>query len=135
MDGHVPLVRLIGSSLLAVIAASALVLAALMFFAAWATGSQLSGWVADVGTVAVLIVAALSLGYAILAAYAAREEWRARPLGRMLGLAVALIAVLAAGTTLVVGNVAESTVLLYLAIGLGVATAIPLLLPEPMTTG
>lgn len=133
MNAHVPLVRLIGSSLLAVTAAAALVLAALMFFAAWATGSRLTGWVADVGTVAVLIIAALALGYAFLAAYAAREEWRARPLGRMLGLAVALIAVLAAGTTLLVGNVAESTVLLYLAMGLGIATAIPMLLPDGMT--
>jgi hypothetical protein len=135
MNAQVPLARLIGSSLLAVIAASAVVLAAMMFFAAWATGSQLGGWVADVGTIAVLVIATLALGYAVLAAYAAREEWRARPLGRMLGLAVAIIAVLAAGTTLLVGNVAESTLLLYLAMGLGVATAIPLLLPEPMATG
>lgn len=134
MNAQVPLVRLIGSSLLAVTAAAALVLAALMLFAAWATGSQVSGWVADIGSVAVLVVAALALAYAALAAYAAREEWRARPLGRMLGLAVALIAVLAAGTTLLVGNVAESTVLLYLAMGLGVATAIPMLLPDGTTT-
>jgi hypothetical protein len=48
----------------------------------------------------------------------------------MLGLAVAIIAVLAAGVTLLVGNASESTLPLYLAIGLGVATAIPMLLPD-----
>jgi hypothetical protein len=130
MDAHVPITRLVGSSLLAVIAAAALVLAALMAFAAWATGSQLTGWVADAGTAAVLIVAVLALAYAALAAYATWQTWRAQPLGRMLGLAVAIIAVLAAGTTLLVGNASESTLLLYLAIGLGVATAIPMLLPD-----
>lgn len=130
MDAHVPIARLVGSSLLAVIAAAALVLAALMALAAWATSSQRSGWVADAGTAAVLIIAALAVAYAALAAYATWQTWRARPLGRMLGLAVAIIAVLAAGTTLLVGSAGESALLLYLAIGLGVVTAIPMLLPD-----
>lgn len=99
--------RLVGSSLLAVIAAAALVLAALMSFAAWATGSQLTGWVADAGTAAVVIIAVLAVAYAALAAYATWQTWRARPLGRMLGLAVAIIAVLAAGTTLLMGTASE----------------------------
>ena len=43
---------------------------------------------------------------------------------------LASIAVLAAGTTLLVGSAGESALLLYLAIGLGVATAIPMLLPD-----
>jgi len=133
MDAHVPLVRLVGSSLLAVIAAAALVLAALMSFAAWATGSSLTGWMADAGTVAVLIIAGLAVAYAALAAYATWETWRARPLGRMLGLAVAIIAILAAVTTLLVGNAGESALLLYLAIGLGVAAAIPMVLPDGPT--
>lgn len=76
METHVPIVRLVGSSLLAVIAAASLVLAVLMFFAAWATGSQLSGWVGGVGAVAVLVIGALAVAYGALAAYAAREEWR-----------------------------------------------------------
>lgn len=130
MDAHVPITRLVGSSLLAVIAAAALVVSALMLFAAWATGSRLTGWVADAGTAAVLVIAGLAVAYAALAAYATWQTWRARPLGRMLGLAVAIIAVLAAGTTLLVGSADESALLLYLAIGLGVATAIPMLLPD-----
>ena len=134
MDAQMPLVRLIGSSLLAVIAATALVFTSLMLFAAWATGSQLNGWAADVGSVAVIVIAGLAFMYAGVAAYAVRQEWRARPVGRMLGLAVALIAVLAAGTTLLVGNAAESTLLLYLAMGLGVATAIVMLLPDRAAT-
>jgi hypothetical protein len=130
MESRIPIVRIVGSSLLAVIAAASLVFAVLMFFAAWVTGSQLSGWVGDVGTVAVLMIGVLAVAYAALAAYASLAEWRARPVGRMLGLAVAVVAVLAAGTGLLVGDVAESAVLLYLAIGLGVATAIPMLLPD-----
>lgn len=123
-------VRLIGSSLLAVIAAASLVLALFMLLAARVTGLQLSGWVADSATGAVLVVAVLALVYAGVAGYAARAEWLARPLGRMLGLAVAVIAILAAGTTLLIGSAGDSTPLLYVAIGLGMATAIALLLPD-----
>jgi len=133
METHVPIVRLVGSSLLAVIAAASLVLAVLMFFAAWATGSQLSSWVGGVGAVAVLVIGALAVAYGALAAYAAREEWRARPVGRMLGLAVAIVAVLAAGTALLVGDVAESTFLLYIAMGLGIATGVSMVLPDQAT--
>ena len=48
----------------------------------------------------------------------------------MLGLAVAIMAVLAAGSTLLIGTAGETALLLDLAIGLGVATAIPMLLPD-----
>jgi amino acid transporter len=130
MNAQMPIVRLVGSSLLAVLAAAALVLAVLMFFAAWATGSELTGWVANIGTVAVLVFAILFLVYAGVAAYAVREEWRARPLGRMLGLAVAVIAMLAAAVTLVMGNATEATELLYMAIALGAVTAVAMLLPD-----
>jgi len=62
-----------------------------MSFAAWTTASQLSGWLADAGTAALLLMALLAAAYAALAAYATWQTWRARPLGRMLGLAVAVI--------------------------------------------
>lgn len=124
------IVRLIGTSLLAVIASASLVLALFMLLAARVTGLQLGGWVADSATGAVLIVAVLALVYAGVAGYAARAEWMARPLGRMLGLAVAVIAILAAGTTLLVGSATDSAPLLFLAIGLGVATAVAMLLPD-----
>lgn len=133
METRVPLVRLIGSSLLALLAAASLVVAVLMFYAAWATGSQVAGFAGDVGTVAILVIAVLALAYAALAAYASLEEWRARPIGRMLGLVVAAVAVLAAATALLVGEVAESAILLYILMGLGIATAIPMIVPEEGT--
>jgi hypothetical protein len=42
-----------------------------------------------------------------------------------------MVAVLAAGIALLVGEVAGSEIVLYIAMGPGVATAIPLVLPEP----
>jgi len=51
----------------------------------------------------------------------------------MLGLAVAIVAVLAAGTALLVGDVAESTFLLYIAMGLGIATGVSMVVPDQAT--
>jgi hypothetical protein len=130
MERNVSMARVIATSLLGVIAVTGLVLGVLLLFAAWVTNSTLSGWVGDTSTVAVVIIAILSLAYALLAGIAARSEWLGRRAGRPLGLIVALVAVLAAVSTLLVGNVDESASLLYLAAGLGVLTAIPLLVTE-----
>ena len=130
MEGRIPTVRLIGSALLAVLAVAALVVAVFLFFAAWATGTELTGWVADVGTVAVVITASLILAFGIGAAYAAWATWIDRPIGRMIGLAVALVTMLASGATLLVGEVAQSEALLYIALGLGAVTAVAMIVPE-----
>lgn len=131
MERQIPLARLVGSALLGVLAASSFVFAVLLLFAAWATGSALTGWVGVVGTGAVLTIALLAFLYAAAAAYAARQEWLARPIGRVIGLVVAIVAVLAAAITLMVGHVTDAEIVLYLAAGLGIATVIPLLVPEP----
>jgi hypothetical protein len=122
--------RLVASSLLVVLAAASVVLAAVAPLGAWATGSRPSAGIGMVGTVSVLIACVLALAYAALTAYAALQEWRARPVGRMLGLAAALVAALAALTALLTGEFAESAVLLLMAIGLGSVTALVLLLPR-----
>jgi hypothetical protein len=136
MNAQLSMGRLLGSSLLGVLAAAALTVAGLMVVGAWSVGSRHAGWAMDAGSSAMLIIAVLALAYAVVAGYAAREVWRARPAGRVLGLTVALVAILAAGATLLVGNATtQTTLLLYLAIGLGLATAIPLLIPDQATRG
>jgi hypothetical protein len=129
VDGRSSVVRLIGSSLLAVLATAALVIAVFLYFAAWVTGTEMTGWVADVGTVAVVITASLALVYGLVAAYGAWATWRDRSIGRMIGLAASIVAILASGTTLLVGEVAGREPLLYVAMGLGAVTAVTMIVP------
>ena len=130
MEGRISIVRLIGSSLLAVLAVAGFIVAVFLYFAAWATGKEITGWVADIGTVAVVITASLTLAFGIGAAYAVWAMWLGRPIGRMVGLAVAIVTVLASGAVLLVGEVAESETLLYIAMGLGAVTAVAMIVPE-----
>ena len=130
MNRAIPMTRHVASSLLVVLAAASVVLAAMALLGAWATGSRLSAGIGEVGMVSVLITCVLALAYAALTGYAALQEWRARPVGRMLGLAAALVATLAALAALLTGEFWESAVLLLMAIGLGSVTALVLLLPR-----
>ncbi len=84
MNRAIPMTRLVASSLLVVLAAASVVLAAMALLGAWATGSRLSAGIGEVGTVSVLITCVLALVCAALTGYAALQEWRARPVGRML---------------------------------------------------
>ena len=130
MQPRMSTTRLVASSLLGVLAAASAVLASLMLVAAWALGSQLSGAARDLGTVSLVTVALLLLAHGAVAGFAMLQEWRGRPIGRLLGLVVAIVAVLGATSALVAGRVDESATLLYVAIGLGLLTAVSLLLPE-----
>ncbi|HET8776209.1 MAG TPA: hypothetical protein VFN76_00980 [Candidatus Limnocylindria bacterium] len=122
------LASIVASSLLGVIAVAALVTGVFFYFGAW-VAQQTPGTasIVDVGTTAALISGTLTIGYAAFAAFAARDEWLARPRAFVYGLIVALVAVLAAVVALVAGRANESEALLYIAAGLGSATAMALL--------
>jgi hypothetical protein len=120
---------LIASSLLGVLSVAGLVTGAFMLFGAWVIRLESTGHGHEIGTGAAILVGGLLIGFAGLAAIAAREEWRGAPHGRVLGLIVGLVAALAAATALLVGHVGESRPLLYVAIAIA-ATAIVALLAE-----
>ena len=130
---------LIGTSLLGVIAVCAVVVGIFLLFGAWTIwrGVETNG-LADVGLAGALTLGLLSIAFGAIAVAAAYEEWLGRALGRMMGLIVAVVVLLTAVVTLLVGNIdAAVEPLLYLLGGLGVVTAIPLLIPEqqpPATT-
>jgi hypothetical protein len=131
------LASLVATSLLGVIAVAALVSGVLFFLGAWTIQRTEAGSPFEVGTVAALVVGGVTVAYAALAAFAAREEWLGRPLGAVLGLVVALAAILAAAVALLAGRSDGYEALLYIAAGLGAATAVAVLVatrPEAWTT-
>jgi hypothetical protein len=119
-----PVSTLVASSFLGVIAVASIVVGALMFFGAWATQVELVGPVSDIGTAGAVLIGALSTAFGVFAAVAARDEWEARPRGRVLGLITGLVTVLAAASTLIVGSVAEVRPLLFTAVALGVSAIV-----------
>jgi hypothetical protein len=125
-----PLPVVAATALLGVIAFAALLTGAYMLLAAWTVGSQLGGWVGDVGTAATLIIAAATFLYGGLATAAARDLWLGRPRGQVLGMIVGILAVLASLVVLLVGRTTgEVVVLLAIAAALGVATVIATAIP------
>jgi hypothetical protein len=119
-DHRIP--TLVASALIGLIAAASLVTGALMFFGAWATSTQTIGPVSDIGTAAALLIGGLTVVFGAFAAYAARETWRGRPHGTILGLIAGAVTVLAAVAALLEATVTQGELLLYIAVGLGIAT-------------
>jgi uncharacterized membrane protein len=119
---------IVASSLLGVIAVAALVTGVFFYFGAWVT-QQAPGTdtVSNVGTTAALILGTLTVGFSGFAAFAARDEWLARPRGVAYGLVVAIVAILASVVALLEGRPQESEALLYIAAGLGAGAAVAVL--------
>jgi hypothetical protein len=116
----------VAAALLGVIAVAAYVTGVLFMFAAWAANEVVIGSFNDIGSVATVVIGLLILVYGGLATYAARKEWTERPVGRVMGLIVALVLVLTSVIVLTVGEPADGTPLLAIAAGLGVLTLVPL---------
>lgn len=125
----------VASSLLGVIAVAALVTGVFVIFGAWTT-QQVGGAASyvNVGVTAAIVIGVLTIGYAGFAAFAARDEWLARPRGVVYGLVVAVVAILAAVIALLEGRAHESEALLYIAAGLGVGTTAALLVSAWLDT-
>jgi hypothetical protein len=119
---------LVTSALLGVTAVSALVTGAFMLFAAWATRSLLAGPVAELGTGAAALIGVLAIAFGGLAAFGARDTWRRRPHALALGLLIGIVTILASAATLLVATVTDAQPLLYVAMGLGAATVVAVLL-------
>jgi hypothetical protein len=66
----------------------------------------------------------LLLGFGVVAAITACDEWLARAHAPVLGLIVGIVAILAATTTLLTATVGDLVALLAIAISLGVATIV-----------
>jgi hypothetical protein len=81
-----------------------------------------------VGASAALVIGVLILAYAAFAAYAARDEYLARPRAIVFGIIVAAVAVLASLVALLEGRSNEAENLLYIAGGLGIVTLVVVLL-------
>ncbi|HEX6128993.1 MAG TPA: hypothetical protein VF071_08240 [Candidatus Limnocylindria bacterium] len=129
MRNEVPIPRLLASALLGILAVIAVVFAVLMFFAAWTIGSDGRGF-GDAGVAWILTLAVLVVAYGLMAAWAARDEWLGWARGRLLGLIVAGVAVLAAVLALVTADLRGQEALLYILAGLGLLTIVPLIIPE-----
>ncbi len=114
------------TALLGVIAVAAYVTGVLFLFAAWAANEVVIGKFNDIGSVATMVIGLLILVYGGLATYAARKEWTGRPVGRVMGLIVALVLVLTSVMVLTVGEPGDGTPLLAIAAGLGVLALVPL---------
>jgi hypothetical protein len=130
MEGHRSQVSFLASALLLVTAAAALVAGAFLLFAAWVIWRDTVPVHDQVGTVSTVLIAILTLGISGVAVVAAHDEWVGRPRGRMLGLAVAAVVLLGSVSAILVGRLGETEPLLWIACGLAIATAIPLLVPD-----
>jgi hypothetical protein len=135
MDGYRSQASLVAASLLVVVAMSAFVAGVFILFGAWVVArGGVGGALDDVGAVGAGLVAILAIAFGVLATAAAHEEWLGRPRGRMLGLVVAVVALLAAVVPLLVTRVNGNEPLFYLLGGLAVVTAVSLFVPDPRTT-
>ena len=121
---------LISASLLGTLAVAGVVSGALFVFAAAVVGDDAFAFAPSVTGWGPLLIGLLLLGYAALAASAARLLWIGRPAGRLLGVVVGIVALLAATAGVLLGEIGESAPLLWIAAGLGVATVAPLLQPQ-----
>jgi len=124
MNSRRTLTSLLASSLLGVIAVAAGVTGVLSVFGWWVSLEHGVG----VGASAALVIGVLILAYAAFAAYAARDEYLARPRAIVLGIIVAAVAVLASLVALLEGRSNEAENLLYIAGGLGIVTLVVVLL-------
>ena len=129
MEGHRSQVGFLASALLLVTAAAALAAGTFLLFAAWVIWRDAGQLDDRVGTVSTVLIAIVTLGIAGVAVVAAHDEWVGRPRGRMLGLVVAAVVLLGSVGAILVGP-GETEPLLWIACGLAIATAIPLLVPE-----
>jgi hypothetical protein len=118
MNSRRTLTSLLASSLLGVIAVAAGVTGVLSVFGWWVSLEHGVG----VGASAALVIGVLIL------AYAARDEYLARPRAIVLGIIVAAVAVLASLVALLEGRSNEAENLLYIAGGLGIVTLVVVLL-------
>jgi hypothetical protein len=135
MDRYRSLATLVATSLLGVVAMSAFVAGVFILFGAWVVArGAVGGAPGDVGAVGAGIVAILAIAFGVVATAAAHEAWLGRPRGRMLGLVVSVVALLAAVVPLLVARVNGNEPLFYLLGGLAVVTAVSLLVPEPRAT-
>jgi hypothetical protein len=135
MDGYRSQASLVAASLLVVVAMSAFVAGVFILFGAWVVARGAGGGALDdVGAVGAGLVAILAIAFGVVATAAAHEEWLGRPRGRMLGLVVAVVALLAAVVPLLVARVNGNEPLFYLLGGLAVVTAVSLLVPDPRAT-
>jgi len=135
MDRHRSQVTLVATSLLGVVAMSAFVAGVFILFGAWVVArGAVGGALDDVGAVGAGLIAILAVAYGVVATVAAHEEWLGRPRGRMLGLVVAVVALLAAVVPLLVARLNGNEPLFYLLGGLALVTAVSLLVPVPRAT-
>jgi hypothetical protein len=135
MDGYRSQATLVATSLLGVVAMSAFVAGVFIVFGAWvvARGGG-GGALDDVGAVGAGLIGVLTIAFGVVATAAAHEAWLGRPRGRMLGLVVAIVALLAAVVPLLVGRLDGTQPLFYLLGGLAVVTAVLLIVPDPRAT-
>ncbi len=135
MDRYRSLATLVATSFLGVVAMSAFVAGVFILFGAWVVAQgAVGGAVGDVGAVGAVLLATLAIALGVVATAAAHETWLGRPRGRMLGLIVAVVALLAAVVPLLVADVNGNEPLFYLLGGLAVVTAVSLVVPEPRAT-
>jgi hypothetical protein len=135
MDGYRSQATLVATSLLGVVAMSAFVAGVFILFGAWVVASGVvGGALDDVGAVGAGLIGVLAIAFGVVATIAAREAWLGRPRGRMLGLVVAVGALLAAIVPLLVARVNGNEPLFYVLGGLAVVTAASLLVPGPRVT-
>ena len=125
----------IATSLLGVLTAALFITAAFILFGAWVLwrgGGPDRDEVAAVGTA---LVAILTLAVGAVAAVAVRDEWLGRERGRMLGIVVAFVVVLAVAVVLMAGRPHGSEPLLWLGGGLAFVTALSLIVRDDGADG
>jgi hypothetical protein len=121
---------LIAVSLLGTLAVAGVVTGILFLFGAWVITDGTWAVLGDVGSAAATLLAGVIVAYGLFAAIAAWMLWTGRAAGRVLGLMTGVLAILAAATGLVMGRTDDAVPLLWIAMAIGAAVVVPLLLPE-----
>ena len=123
MERHRTQLTVIATSLLGVLTAALFIAAVFILFGAWVLWRDTGPGDDAVATVATVLVAVLTLAVAAVAAIAVRDEWLGRERGRMLGIVVAFVVVLATVVALIVGRPHGMEPLFWLGGGLAAVTA------------
>jgi hypothetical protein len=136
VERHRTQLTVIATALLGVLTTALLITGAFVLFGAWVLWRDTGPGDDQVATVGTALVAILTFAVGAVAAIAVRDEWLGRDRGRMLGIVVAFVVVLAVAAALMVGRLHGTEPLFWLGGALAVVTALLLVVrDEPSPTG
>ena len=130
MEQHRTQLTVMATALLGVLTAVLGISGAFIAFGAWVLWRDAGAGGDQTAAIGTALVAILTFGAATVAAWAARDEWLGRDRGRMLGIVVAFVVLLAVVCVLMIGRLHGTEPLFWIGGGLAVVTALLLIVRD-----